>query len=125
MPGLAHGPLDRLRGLFRWDGHEHVVRDDLDIGAAHGAAVCIEEYANGTYTAGSYWCARCVVCLGVCTLVGLVTTPIWYFLIGVWMGPGFLDNNDSLDIGGLRVHDLREYCGELSSTPIAAANFAD
>ena len=69
------------------------------------------EYANGTYTAGSYWCARCVVCLGVCTLVGVLTTPIWYFLIGVSMGPRTPCDNDSLDISGLRLYDLREYCG--------------
>ena len=40
---------------------------------------------------------------------------------GTWV----VDNNDSLDIGGLRLYDLREYCGALSSTPIAAANFAE
>ena len=32
--------------------------------------------------------------------------------IGITAGPA-VDNNDSLDIGGLRVHDLREYRGAL------------
>ena len=126
IQGLAHGFMDRLRGLFRWDGHEHELRDDLDIGAAHGAALCIErEYANGTYTAGSYWCARCVVCFGVCTLVGVLTTPIWYFLIGITMGPGLLTIMIASILAAFAFTTYANIVGALSSTPIAAANFAE
>ena len=80
------------------------------------------EYASRPYTAGSYWCARC---LGVCTLVGVLATPIWYFLIGVSMGPGLLVIMIASILAAFAFHDLREYCRLPSSRTIAAANFAE
>jgi len=83
------------------------------------------EYANGTYTAGSYWCARCVVCFGVCTLVGLLTTPIWYFLIGITTGPQLLRIMIASILAAFAFTTYANIVGALSSTPIAAANFAE
>merc|ERR1712091_205767 len=84
------------------------------------------EFANGCYSAGAYWFARCAVCLAACTLVGVVTTPVWYFLIGV--GP--FDHRLALIVVGsiLAAFSFTTYAnivGCLSSTPIAAANFAE
>ena len=111
IQGLAHGPLDRLRGLFRWDGHEHELRHDVNIGAAYGTALRIE----GVRERHLYrWIV--LVCAMRRMLWGLYVswdTDNTYLVLSHWDydGTSIAENNDSLDPGGLRVHDLREYCG--------------
>ena len=111
VPSLAHGPLDRLRGLSRRHGHVDELRHDLYIGAAYRKTFRIE----GVRERHLY---RWIV------LVRTMRRMFWGLYVS-WDtdnadlvlshryndGTSIADNNDSLDISGLRLYDLREYCG--------------
>ena len=109
--GLAHGPLDRLRGLPGGHGHEHVMRHDLDIGAADRKTFRIE----GVRERHLY---RWIV------LVRTMRRMFWGLYVSWdtdnadlvlshrnYDGTSIADNNDGFDLSGIRVHDLREHCG--------------
>ena len=58
-------------------------------------------------------------------MVGVLTTPIWYFLIGITMGPQLLTIMIASILAAFAFTTYANIVGALSSTPIAAANFAE